>query len=112
MYWITYNPTFGVISCETSKQAAGTNEVFIWPRRVPCSSVIEGFTAPDPRPGATWDDVRAIRDYLLADSDWVGLVDCPLFESEKQDWYNYRQALRDITVSYPTPQEVKWPEKP
>lgn len=60
----------------------------------------------------TWEDIRLERDRLLSESDWVALADCALSDSEKQNWFQYRQSLRDITTSYPTPQDVVWPEKP
>lgn len=60
----------------------------------------------------TWDEIRMTRDSLLLESDWVALADCSLSDGEKQNWFQYRQSLRDITIAFPTPQDVIWPEKP
>lgn len=63
-------------------------------------------------------EVRARRDALLAESDWVvtkaieqnavdGLgVQIPVV------WLDYRQALRDIPQQAGFPETVAWPEKP
>ena len=59
--------------------------------------------------------VRAKRDYLLQDSDWTQMPDSPLSVEQKATWAEYRQDLRDITVTYPDvkdPNEVVWPTKP
>jgi hypothetical protein len=57
------------------------------------------------------NNIRYIRNKLLADSDWTQLVDSPFTSSEKADWATYRQSLRDLTdnidsngqATYPTP---------
>lgn len=54
--------------------------------------------------------MRAIRDQLLAASDWKMLSDAP---TDKTAWADYRQQLRDFpdtwtpdaTVTFPTPPE-------
>ena len=63
---------------------------------------------PDPVP--TWDTVRAKRNVLLTESDWTDLPNTPL--SNKQEWLDYRQALRDIPSTFTNPEDVVWPTKP
>ena len=65
--------------------------------------------------------LRNERNIRLTDSDLFGLADYP-FSSDvvKQEWFTYRQALRDITTTYPTPVTddddnligIVWPTKP
>ena len=61
--------------------------------------------------------VRAERDRLLAECDWVTLkaIDASndgLGIQLPQVWMTYRQALRDITAQAGFPWNVTWPEKP
>ena len=66
------------------------------------------------------ESVRAKRDKLLAESDWVTVkaVDQNAQDSlgiqVPQAWLTYRQALRDITdhANFPTLQDTDWPETP
>ena len=48
-----------------------------------------------------WTKITLIRNFLLMDSDWTQLADCPLTDEQKTRWNAYRQKLRDI------PQEQK-----
>jgi hypothetical protein len=61
-------------------------------------------------PIPAWDLIRTQRDNLLRETDWVGLKDVILANEEA--WLTYRQALRDITKTFKTPEEVVWPKKP
>lgn len=54
--------------------------------------------------------LRDVRNQILAQSDWTQNRDVTL--SNDADWKTYRQALRDITKTYKTLEDVKWPEKP
>lgn len=56
-----------------------------------------------------WKCVRAKRDYLLKECDWVSGLDVP--ESIRNSWFPYRQALRDIT-DQDDPDNIVWPDKP
>jgi hypothetical protein len=58
----------------------------------------------------TWEDIRAIRNGLLKETDWTDLPSTPL--RNKQAWVDYRQDLRDITETFRTPNEVVWPKRP
>lgn len=59
----------------------------------------------------TWNEIRAQRDSLLKESDWIGASDAQPKPS-KESWLYYRQALRDITIAYSKPEDVIWPQKP
>jgi hypothetical protein len=54
------------------------------------------------------EQVRAIRDMLLQESDQFALADRSMTDAMA----TYRQALRDITTQVGFPTEVIWPEKP
>lgn len=59
--------------------------------------------------------IRNRRSYLLVASDWTQSADCPLSAEKKQEWANYRQALRDLTNDYPTidtEDSIVWPIEP
>ena len=47
---------------------------------------------------------------MIKETDWVAGEDVP--QSIKDNWYPYRQALRDITESYSSLDDVVWPTKP
>lgn len=59
-----------------------------------------------------WTNIRRDRDNRLWNSDWTQLPDADLTENEKKEFAEYRQALRDITDSFDTPEEVMWPPEP
>lgn len=54
--------------------------------------------------------LRARRNEMLAETDWTQNRDVTL--SNDADWKTYRQALRDITDSATSLDDVSWPEKP
>ena len=54
--------------------------------------------------------VREVRNQKLAETDWTQSRDITL--SNDADWKTYRQALRDITDSATSLDDVTWPEKP
>jgi hypothetical protein len=59
------------------------------------------------------DNLRAKRNKLLADSDYIVLADSPV--NDKANWLTYRQALRDLTNGLTTIEQVNnvtWPTKP
>ena len=104
--WLV-NGNMGVTNDPNSSQCA---DVLAW--------IAEGNT-PEPADVTPADvQLRAERDQLLAETDtpW-GLADYN--HPDKQLWYDYRQALRDLT-STADPQldadgnltNVNWPTKP
>lgn len=60
---------------------------------------------------AAWDalnDLRKERNSLLAVTDWWASSDLTMTAEQTA----YRQALRDITNTYTSLDDVVWPEKP
>tara|TARA_B100000073_G_C23630769_1_gene532463 strand:- start:81 stop:458 length:378 start_codon:yes stop_codon:yes gene_type:complete len=83
------------------------------------SWTVDGLTKPTDKQLASYkdwetrkglDELRPIRNELLAQSDWTQNRDVTL--SNDADWKTYRQELRDITKTYKSLEDVKWPEKP
>lgn len=58
-----------------------------------------------------WNNIRRLRNVFLVRSDWTVLSDCQLSETKKNEWMNYRQALRDITLQS-DPDNIVWPDQP
>ena len=54
------------------------------------------------------EQLRKSRDLLLMKTDVWALVDRNMSQEQK----DYRQALRDITKTYKSLDDVKWPTKP
>lgn len=54
------------------------------------------------------DELRIERNRLLADTDYLALSDQTLTDAMT----TYRQALRDITNTYSSLDDVVWPTKP
>ena len=55
-------------------------------------------------------DLRERRTMLLEKTDWTQNADVP--QATKDKWAAYRQALRDITLTYDSLEGVEWPTKP
>ena len=58
------------------------------------------------------NELRMVRSMKLTETDWTQGADSPLTDSKKTEWATYRQALRDITDSATSLDDVTWPEKP
>jgi len=58
--------------------------------------------------------LRKERDSLLSKSDWVVIKEREEGGSVSNfaDWKKYRQELRDITKTYKSLKDVKWPTAP
>lgn len=52
--------------------------------------------------------LRAARDQRIAETDWWAGADLVMTAAQR----DYRQALRDITASYSSLEDVVWPVKP
>ena len=52
------------------------------------------------------EDLRAERNRLITQTDWWANSDLTM----TQEQMDYRQALRDITETYSSLEEVIWPE--
>lgn len=59
-----------------------------------------------------WVAITNGRDNYLALSDWTQLPDAPITSEKKQEWLEYRQALRDITSTFENPKDVVFPTPP
>ena len=53
-------------------------------------------------------DLRTTRDDMLAKTDWWASADLTMTDAQKK----YRQDLRDITKTYKSLKDVKWPTEP
>ena len=58
------------------------------------------------------DEVRLVRNAKLAETDWVVTMHKELGTNIPTAWKTYRQALRDITDTDTSLDDVVWPEKP
>ena len=61
------------------------------------------------------ETLRAKRNKLLADTDYIVLQDSTFTDAQVAEWVIYRQALRDITNGLTTVEQVQavtWPTKP
>ena len=56
--------------------------------------------------------VRASRDDLLAECDWVVIKAFETGSSVSAEWATYRQALRDLPQQAGFPWTVEWPTNP
>ena len=54
------------------------------------------------------DEARALRDSLLAATDWTANSDVTMSDEMR----TYRQALRDVPAQAGFPDDVTWPVKP
>lgn len=59
---------------------------------------------------AEMEILRDERNLRLKETDWVSGEDVP--QNIKDVWFPYRQALRDITETHTSLENVIWPEKP
>lgn len=61
----------------------------------------------------TLNELKAMRNFKLKDTDWTQLVDAPISVEKKAEYATYRQALRDLPnrndLNLNNPQ---WPTKP
>lgn len=56
--------------------------------------------------------LRSTRNSMLAESDWLIVMHKEKGTNIPTAWKTYRQALRDITDSATSLDDVTWPEKP
>ena len=66
------------------------------------------------KPALDLQSLREARDRRLAHSDWVVIKEREEGGSVSNfaDWKKYRQELRDITNTYKSLEDVKWPTAP
>lgn len=85
-----------IVNCETGE----TVETELTP---------EEIAALEPADAAAWNNLRAERNRLLAESDWTVLADTP---TPTAAWKTYRQALRDLPGNTTDPFNPVWPTPP
>ena len=56
--------------------------------------------------------IRMERDFFLQQSDWTQMSDSPLSSEKKQEWFVYRQELRDLPASIEVDLIVDFPDSP
>ena len=67
---------------------------------------------PAPTLEAKAKEVRAQRDALLEETDYLLMPDYPISADDLEAVKAYRQALRDVPEQEGFPYTVVWPEKP
>ena len=76
----------------------------------PSQSAIDGVSDATITAEQNIAALRAVRNAKLAETDWTQSRDVTL--SNDSAWQTYRQALRDITDSATSLDDVTWPTKP
>lgn len=56
------------------------------------------------------NNLRRVRNQLIAETDWTQFED--ISKETRDKWKPYRQALRDITNTYSSLNNVVWPTAP
>ena len=72
----------------------------------------EAVPVPEPTTVELAKQVRATRDALLAETDYLVMPDYPISAEELDAVKTYRQALRDIPMQSGFPTSVEYPPKP
>lgn len=67
---------------------------------------------PEPTTEEIAAQVRAKRDALLAETDFLMMPDYPLGEEDSAALKTYRQGLRDVPTQEGFPTEITWPDFP
>lgn len=67
---------------------------------------------PEPTTEEIAAQVRAKRDALLAETDFLMMPDYPLGEEDATALKAYRQGLRDVPTQEGFPTEITWPDFP
>ena len=71
-------------------------------------AVLKSHVCDDPK----WEQIRSLRNALLAACDWTMVSDTPLAGDYLKALKVYRQALRDIPQMYSKSDDVVFPEPP
>ena len=89
-----------VINCQTKERT-------VVPLTAEEIAVIEAYER-DVLPGVLLDNLRAKRNQLLSETDYLALSDSTLTDEMR----TYRQALRDLPANTTDPANPVWPVKP
>ena len=79
---------------------------------VDCGDYYEAVPVPEPTTDELAKQVRATRDALLAETDYLVMPDYPISAEELDAVKTYRQALRDLPLQERFPTAVEYPPKP
>lgn len=60
--------------------------------------IIKAKALPSNEPMVSWDDVRGLRNSIIAQSDWTALSDVP--SETALPWASFRESLRNVTVAF------------
>lgn len=63
----------------------------------------------------TQKQLREWRNLELKNTDWTQMPDCPLTDTKKQEWADYRQQLRDLPEQnnhQTNIEEIDFPDEP
>ena len=69
-------------------------------------------TPPEPTAEEKAEQIRNQRNALISETDYLMMPDYQLDDEKRNDFKDYRQALRDITKQTSFPESVEWPDKP
>lgn len=72
--------------------------------------VIGEMAPPAEADEAALANARAEND--LRASDWTVLPDVPMTVAKREEWIQYRKALREISLQAGFPTDIRWPTKP
>ena len=91
-------------------RTAPRNWFYVWDNE---TKEAEGLTWVEPTPvektaEQQLDELRRERNYKLSETDWWALSDVTMTDEQA----SYRQALRDITETYSSLDNVVWPTNP
>lgn len=101
------HPDFGWIPYTTSENDNGLGKE-IWDNRNNLEiAEFEGLSDE-----ILANQIRAKRNNLISDTDYLMLSDYPITEEQREELAIYRKALRDVTLQDGFPKEVVFPEKP
>ena len=103
----TYSERTGVDSMNTAVMSSNSNDFSVTWQQVS----VKAQEIEDAQP---LRDLRQVRNAKLAETDWIVIKEREEGGSVSNfaDWKTYRQALRDITDSATSLDDVTWPEKP
>jgi hypothetical protein len=66
----------------------------------------------DDQRSGKWNEIRLIRNNVIATTDWTQLGDSALTTDEVTAWQTYRTELRDMIDEDTNPFAVVWPTEP
>jgi hypothetical protein len=74
--------------------------------------VVVGDAPPGPATSSAADLAWNQAKISLRESDWAVLPDVPMTLGKRQEWIEYRRALREIRLQADFPHSINWPKSP